>query len=341
MADEPKRSSRTSSTGATRKGRAKSTFAAASDGVQTAAETPAAAAPAAPTPTSASEPPAPTPPAAEPRAPAAAYTAPQAPAAEASGGGVALAGLVAGVVGIVLALTYPQWTPIVYGSSGSSNRVTADQVRTEMKGEIDALKATVASMTDKQLALEQAIRTAKLPGILMVAEDLRAALGESEPYAGTLNLFRSLTGDDAEAASIVAVVEGRAEVGIPGTAAVRDGFDEVAHAVLMAEQRPQATGDLAAQVSDTVASLAAATMRLRWRLDGAPSGDGVPAVVARAEEAVVNGDLQLAIDTLGMLPAERLALARSWIDMVQTRMQAEAVREELDSYIISLAARIQ
>lgn len=319
MADEPKRSSRSASTGATRTGRAK-------------AEKPelAAAAPTAP-----ERSPQPT------TTAASTHTAPPTPAVaepSGSGSGVALAGLIAGVVGIVLALAYPLWTPIVYGSG---NRLTADQVRTETKGEIDALKASIAAMTEKQASQEQAIRTAKLPGILMVAEDLRTALGDSGPYAGTLNLFRSLTGSDAEAAAIIAAVEGRAEVGVPTVEDVQERFDEIAHAILTAEQRPQASGDLASQVSDTVASLTAATMRLRWRLDGAPTGDGVAAVVARAEQAAGNGELQVAVDTLGLLPEQRAALAQPWIDMVRARMQAETVREDLDAYIISMAARIQ
>lgn len=361
MADEPKRSTRSSSTGGTRKGRAKSSSAsAASSKADTAAEKPAQAASAAPAAPAAAAPPQEAATASASAAPAttAAASAAASPpprssatpsqppipaassaAAESSGsGGVALAGLIAGVIGIVLALTYPQWTPVVYGASGSD---TADQVRAELKGEIEGLKATIQAMTDKQVSLEQGIRTAKLPGVLMVAEDLRAALGDSEPYAGTLNLFRSLTGGDAEAAPIIAAVEGRAEVGVPSVGEIQESFDEVAHAVLMAEQRPTATGDLASQVSDTVASLTAATMRLRWRLDGAPSGDGVPAVIARAELAVANGELQLAVDTLGLLPDERSALAKSWVEKVQARTQAEAVREELDAYIISMAARIQ
>lgn len=256
-------------------------------------------------------------------------------------GGVAMAGLLAGVIGIVLALTYPQWTPIVYGSTGSSNRVTADQVRNELKGEVAALSATVAAMTEKQVALEQAVRTAKLPGILMVAEDLRTALAGSKPYAGPLNLFRALTGGDDAAAKIIASIEARAEVGIPTVKDLQERFDDAAHAILMAEQRPEAKGDLASQVSETMASLTAATMRLRWRLDGAPTGDGVPAVVARAEKAVGIGEFQLAIDTLGLLPAERAALANSWIELVHSRLGAEKVREELDSYIIVTASRIQ
>lgn len=251
-----------------------------------------------------------------------------------------MAGLIAGVVGIVLALTYPQWTPIVYGS-GSDQGLTADEVRAELQIEVDALKATLASMAEKQGSLEQAVQTAKLPGILMVAEDLRAALGDSEPYAGTLNLFRSLTGNDPDAEPIIAAVEGRAEIGIPTAPELQDGFDEVAHSILMAEQRPQATGDLAAQVSDTMASLAAATMRLRWRLDGAPTGDGVPAIVARAEQAAVNGDFQVAIDTLSVLPEDRRALAQGWVETVQIRLKADEVREDLDAYIISRAARVQ
>lgn len=328
MADETKRSSRSSSTGTARKGRATSSSAAASAGGPTKSEAPE----------SATVPPAPPP---APAGPAVVSAPPPVQVeSSGSGSGVALAGLIAGVVGIVLALTYPQWTPIVYGS-GADQGLTADQVRAETKAEIDALKATLASMAQKQASLDQAVQTAKLPGILMVADDLRAALGDSEPYAGTLNLFRSLTGDDPDAAPIISAIEARAELGVPSVAELQDGFDEVAHGILMAEQRPKATSDLAAQVSDTVASLAAATMRLRWRLDGAPTGDGVPAVVARAEQAVANGDFQVAIDTLGLLPEERRALAQSWIDLVQARMKAEKVREELDAYIISRAARVQ
>lgn len=304
----------------------------------TSAPAPAAPAPAAPAPAAHD-------PAAHARAdhaPASYAAASPPPAAESgSSGGVALAGLLAGLVGIVLALTYPQWTPIVYGSSGSEKRVTAEQVRAEAKAEIAALRATIAALTEKQVTLAQAVETAKLPGILMVAEDLRTALGGSDPYAGTLNLFRALTGGQAAAASIIAAVEAHAETGIPSYDDIRDRFDEAAHAVLMAEQRPQSRGDLASQVSDTVASLTAATIRLRWRLDGAPSGDGVAAVVARAEQSVANGDLQVAVDTVGLLPEPRAALMQPWIDVVRARLAAEAVREDLDAYIITTASRIQ
>ncbi len=346
MADETKRSSRSSSTGAARKRR--TTSAAAASSGETAAETPATYSAVASAPGGSA--PAASAPAAAAAAPAATRSAAYAPrpdpapavTSESSGGGggVALAGLIAGVVGIVLALTYPQWTPIVYGSGGDKG-LTADQVRAELSVEVEALKATLASMAAKQASLEQAVQTAKLPGILMVAEDLRSALGDSAPYAGVLNLFRSLTGDDPEAAPIIAAVESRAEIGIPGVGELQDAFDEVAHGILMAEQRPPASSDLASQVSETVASLAAATMRLRWRLDGAPTGDGVPAIVARAEQAVANGEFQAAVDTVGMLPEERRALAQEWTEMVAARMKADAAREDLDAYIIARAARVQ
>lgn len=327
MADETKRPARSRSTRAAPKAPARSSKAAEAP---VASETPVEtteAAPkveAAPAPATHSSP------------------APDRAASAGSGnGGVAMAGLFAGVIGIVLALTYPQWTPIVYGSTGSSNRVTADQVRSELKGEIAALKSTVSAMTEQQVALEQAIRIAKLPGILMVAEDLRVALADFKPYAGPLNLFRALTGGDEAAGRIIASIEARAEVGVPSISDLQDRFDDAAHAILTAEQRPQAQGDLASQVSETMASLTAATMRLRWRLDGAPTGDGVPAVVARAEQSVGKGEFQTAIDTLSVLPADRAALAASWIELVRARLAAETVREELDSYIIVTASRIQ
>ena len=329
MADETPRSPRSASTGAAPKGRARSTRSTAAPAEsETPVETTAAAAPAPDV--VASAPPQPEAPAAA--APAATPAPAPKPASSprpgmtpdpaGSGSGVAMAGLLAGLIGIGLALSYPQWTPIVYGSAVSETRVTADQVRAESRAEIEALKATIATMAARQAGLEQAVNTAKLPGILMVAEDLRAALGESEPYAGTLNLFRALTGGDPEAAAIIAAVDDRAEVGIPSVDEVQDRFDEAAHAILMAEQRPESRGDLASQVSETVASLTAATIRLRWRLDGVPTGDSVAAVVARAEQSVMGGDFPTAIETLTVLPPDQAALAESWVAVAKARLSA-------------------
>ena len=348
MADETPRSPRSASTGAAPKGRARSTRSTAAPAEsETPVETTAAAAPAPDV--VASAPPQPEAPAAAPPAatpapapkPASSPRPGMTPDPAGSGSGVAMAGLLAGLIGIGLALSYPQWTPIVYGSVVSETRVTADQVRAESRAEIEALKATIATMAARQAGLEQAVNTAKLPGILMVAEDLRAALGESEPYAGTLNLFRALTGGDPEAAAIIAAVDDRAEVGIPSVDEVQDRFDEAAHAILMAEQRPESRGDLASQVSETVASLTAATIRLRWRLDGVPTSDSVAAVVARAEQSVMGGDFPTAIETLTVLPPDQAALAESWVAVAKARLSAEAIREDLDAYIISTAARIQ
>lgn len=350
MADESKGPARSSSSGSSRKAKAKPvTAAAASTTPDSQAEAPAPAAEPASGPAAATAPaPEPTRPVSAPQATAYAPTpTTHAPAAHrpvaaesSASGGVALAGLLAGLLGIVLALTYPQWTPIVYGSS-SESRSAAAKVQAESKAEIAVLKATVATLTQKQATLEQAVRTAKLPGILMVAEDLRVALAGSEPYVGTLNLFRALTAGDDTATPIIAAVESRAEVGVPSNEDLRDRFDDAAHAVLVAEQRTEVRGGLASQVSDTVASLAAATIRLRWRLDGAPTGDGVAATVARAELLVGNGDLQGAVDTLGLLPEPRATLVQPWIELVRTRLAAEAVREDLDAYIITTASGIR
>jgi len=359
MADETKRPASSASTGAAAKrgSRAKGASApkpdtvvdpAAPESAKPETATEAAAAPVAATvsPSPASLPPASSAPAAAPAykpAPSTPGPSPATASDDASGprNGVALAGLLAGLIGIVLALTYPHWTPIVYGPSDGDRRVTAEQVRAELTGEIGALKTTIAGLEQNQAAMEQAVRTAKLPGILMIAENLRSALDGSEPYSSTLNLFRALTGDDEGASAIVAAVEARAASGVPTIYDLQYRFDEIAHAVIVAEQRPEATGNLASQVSETVASLTAATMRLRWRIDGAPTGDGVAAVVARSEIAVAAGDLQAAIDTLGLLPANRAALAQSWIDAARARLSVSKTQEDLDAYIIMTASQIR
>src|SRR3546814_12759608 len=81
-------------------------------------------------------------------------------------------------------------------------------------------------------------------------------------------------------------------------------------------------------------------MRLRWRLDGAPVDDSVGATVARAEQAVLNGDLQGAVDALASLQEPRAILVQPWIQLVQARLAAEAGSEDRDAVIITTASRI-
>ena len=90
-----------------------------------------------------------------------------------------------------------------------------------------------------------------------------------------------------------------------------------------------------------MASLTAATIRLRWRLDGVPEDDGPLGIMARAEEMVRAGAFDLAIAEIEALPEPMKAKTESWVAAVESRDLAAQAVADLDVYMIEAVARAQ
>ncbi|MCR9174680.1 MAG: mitofilin family membrane protein [Alphaproteobacteria bacterium] len=251
--------------------------------------------------------------------------------------------LLASVLAVIIAVTTPVWGPLVWGGDGKSSAVAkleADQKA--LIGSVAELSATVTQLSEGQVTLNTSIRAVKVPAILIVADDLREEINSGGPFADKLNLFRAIVGENDPAMESVYALDPWAEIGIPTDQDLQRTFDEVSQDVVAASQIIESGGgEIARTISETMASLTAATIRLRWRLDGVPDGDGPLSIMARAEEMVRAGAFDMAIAELEALPEAMKAKTESWIAAVQSRdLAAEAVAD-LDVYMIEAVARAQ
>jgi len=251
-------------------------------------------------------------------------------------GGIAL---IASVVAVVLALTTPQWGPTVWDLDEEAESDSLANEQASLKQTVEALQARIEELSSAQGSLARSIGAVKLPGMLIVAKSLREDLGTNKPFAENLNLLRAIVGDDEQGLTSVFALDDWAEIGVPLDAELRDSFDNVAHAIVAADQMVESNGDLAQKMSETMASLSAVTTRLRWKLDGAPSGDGPIATVARAEALVATLAFNEAVEQLQTLPDDLQALTTDWVAAVKARAALNAAREDLDVYVIEAIAR--
>ena len=244
---------------------------------------------------------------------------------------------------MIIALTTPAWGPLVWGGEGKSSAVT--KLESDQKlliGSVAELSATVAELSEGQAALNTSIRAVKVPAILIVADDLREDINAGGPFAEKLNLFRAIVGQDDPAMASVYALDPWAEVGIPTDEDLQSTFEEVSQSVVAASQTIESGGgDIARSISETMASLTAATIRLRWRLDGVPEDDGPLGIMARAEEMVRAGAFDMAIAEIEALPEALKAKTESWVAAVESRALAADAVADLDVYMIEAVARAQ
>jgi len=256
--------------------------------------------------------------------------------------GVIVAALI-GLAAAVLAIGYPIWTPYIYStvaSAPTSTDVTAAQVNRRLTGEINALQKKIDELTRGQVEMQKAIMMAQLPGILMVAGDLNEALQTSTPFKRDLDLFRAVTGESSQSKPIVDALAPFAEKGAPTNEELATQFDELVYAIISADQKITSIPQLPDQMFNTMANISAITMRLRWRLEGLPVGESVPAIMARAEALVADRDYANAVTELEKLPEPYSVSAADWISGVKARNAVDAVQEDLEAYLVSVAVRL-
>ena len=66
----------------------------------------------------------------------------------------------------------------------------------------------------------------------------------------------------------------------------------------------------------------------------------MPAIPARAEKLVADGNLLGALTELDKLPDPAKALVAEWSAGVRARQAVEAARQGIEAYLISVAARL-
>lgn len=195
---------------------------------------------------------------------------------------------------------------------------------------VEALKERLASLeaSDRSTSVYRDQAQALILGV----GQLREAMQGSKPFADELKSLASLGKDDSEIMDLVARLQPIAAKGAPTAAALRNRFDGVATEAIRAAAIP---GEAESWMQQTISRLSkVVTIR---RVGDDLSGNGVDAVVARADNALKNGDLVSALEELKQLDGPPAAAVKSWIEAAQSRVEAERVLAGLHARVLSLS----
>ena len=182
--------------------------------------------------------------------------------------------------------------------------------------DVERLSARVASLEQRQAGASQAAAAA-----LAAAAVVEASQGQG-PFVDELASLRAMSPPSPELQSLTAL----AQAGAPSLTALAQSYpDYAAHAATAARAPGKDAG-----LGDRVVYALARVVMLR-RVRETP-GDGVDALLARAERQVDDGDLDRALKTLDRLPPGPRDAMAPW------RLRAER-RAEIDRDAAALRAR--
>jgi len=182
--------------------------------------------------------------------------------------------------------------------------------------DVDRLSARVASLEQREAGAAQAAAAA-----LAAAAVVEASQGQG-PFSDELAALRAMSPPSPELEALSAL----AQAGAPSRTSLAQSYPDYAARAAVAARAP----GKGAGLGDRIAYALARVVMLR-RVGDAP-GDGVDAVLARAERQVDDGDLAGALKTLDRLPPGARDAMAPW------RLRAER-RAEIDRDAAALRAR--
>lgn len=208
----------------------------------------------------------------------------------------------------------------------------AKQVAELKRNSADA--ATVLRLADRVEKAEAGLRDiqsrrASAAALMLAVGQLREALAKAMPFDNELRAVKALGGADAEVAQAVEALKARAVAGIPTFPVLASRFHALAPAIIRAQVLPEQQSWWR-QTLDRMASLVV----LR-REDGADAGTAPAAVVARAEAALNQGDLAVAVKEVSVLDGGPAAQAANWLADAQARLAADKAVSELTAHVVA------
>ena len=142
---------------------------------------------------------------------------------------------------------------------------------------------------------------------------LAQASAQSRPFAVELAALHTLAPDMAD----LEMLRPWAEVGTPARQALINEFPAIAAEAFEAARKP------AADASVWDKTLYVLSRFITVRRTGMAAGDGVDAVLARAEHRVREGDLAAALDETGSLSGAAADTLKNWREGVENRLALE------------------
>ncbi|MFC7333827.1 COG4223 family protein [Rhodocista pekingensis] len=189
----------------------------------------------------------------------------------------------------------------------------------DLPGRVDELATTLASI--QTLASGEAVKGGD--ALVLVAAQLQSALASGRPYARELATARAISPEGAGLDELFDTLEARAAQGLPAFAALHESFRRLAPEVIRAD-RTRTDADWLDLTLGRLNSII--TVR---RASGDIAGADGASIVARAEEALNQGNLTLAVKELDALTGPAAAALQPWLADARSRVAAEKAAQAL------------
>ena len=208
----------------------------------------------------------------------------------------------------------------------------------KLAGEAAQLKKDLAALQSRVGAVAEEVRRAgsavNETGTLIVAlGQLRRAVQEGAAYRPALDAAKALAKERKEFEPGLAMLEARADQGVPTAAQLRQRFDRLAVSVLRAASAAKPDADVWDRIWARVSSL------VTVRRVGEVEGEGAAAALSRAESALARGDLGEAAKQLNTLAGPARAAAEGWLADARARLVTDAAMAEIERAALGLLGR--
>lgn len=208
----------------------------------------------------------------------------------------------------------------------------------KLAAEAEQLRKDLAAVQGRLGAVAEEVRRAgsavNETGTLLVAlGQLRRAVQDGTPYRAALDSAKALAKDRKEFEAGLAMLQARADQGVPTVAQLRERFDRLAVAVLRAHAAARPDADVWDRIWARVSSLV--TVRRVGEVEGA----GPAAVLSRAEAALARGDLAAASKQMSALTGKARAAAEAWLAEARARLVTDAAMAEIERAALGLLGR--
>lgn len=195
-------------------------------------------------------------------------------------------------------------------------------------------QGTLARLTERaeaaaQTAHDIAAQRQSAEALLLVVGQLRDAVERGDPYETELAAARQIA--PVRATSALDSLSADATTGIARERNLIEAFPVLARNIVRATTQPQ-SDDFWQELRREASTLVSVR-----RIDG--KGDSTAAIVARAEQAVKDGDLAGAVKELSALSGAPADAARDWIAAAKARLAAEQALSQVSAEAAAATAK--
>ena len=182
-----------------------------------------------------------------------------------------------------------------------------------------------AALPDLSTAIGRSAASAKSGAAAIAFANLRTAIAAGRPYAAELAVLRSLMPDLGDLGALPSHAEG----GVPTVAELAGNLQRIAEANAAPTSAP-------AEASFLDSMIASAKSAVSIRRTGADTTGSEPsAVLARAEAALEQGNLAIAIKEVEAMPAPVSDVVAGWLDDARARASANDALTKLESTVLA------